>query len=168
MSIPSADHTIYSFITLCLKEQGDIAGRMEITTKQGWWWGGREGFGGEVEHHHRQRRISVTGLRLRSGDRGRMTKKDVPLHSYNHPPPPYHPHHPHPATLNAHLCIIPSLTNCGARQNFICDRFRRRSAAVTPSWRSRGGLAEGEEALSGGADCKKERGVGGACFTTKS
>lgn len=34
MSIPSADHTIYSFITLCLKEQGDIAGRMEITTKQ--------------------------------------------------------------------------------------------------------------------------------------
>lgn len=35
MSIPSADHTIYSFITLCLKEQGDIAGRMEITTKHG-------------------------------------------------------------------------------------------------------------------------------------
>lgn len=39
MSIPSADHTIYSFITLCLKEQGDIAGRMEITTKQGWGMG---------------------------------------------------------------------------------------------------------------------------------
>lgn len=36
MSIPSADHTIYSFITLCLKEQGDIAERVEITTKQGW------------------------------------------------------------------------------------------------------------------------------------
>lgn len=43
MSIPSADHTIYSFITLCLKEQGDIAGRMEITTKQGWWRGGGRG-----------------------------------------------------------------------------------------------------------------------------
>lgn len=31
MSIPSTDHTIYGFITLCLKEQGDIAGRKEIT-----------------------------------------------------------------------------------------------------------------------------------------
>lgn len=118
-----------------------------------------------MEHHHRQRRISVTGLRLRSGDRGRMTKKDVPLHSYNHPPPPYHSH---PATLNTHLCIIPSLTNCGARQNFICDRFRRRSAAVTPSWRSRGGLAEGEEALSGEEDCKKERGGGGVLVSPPS
>lgn len=33
MSIPSADHTIYSFITLCLKEQADIAGRKEITAQ---------------------------------------------------------------------------------------------------------------------------------------
>lgn len=40
MSIPSTDHRIYSFITLCLKEQGDVAGRMEITTKQGWGGGG--------------------------------------------------------------------------------------------------------------------------------
>lgn len=39
MSIPSADHTIYSFITLCLKEQGDIAGKKEITASpvQGRW-----------------------------------------------------------------------------------------------------------------------------------
>lgn len=44
MSIPSTDHRIYSFITLCLKEQGDVAGRMEITTKQGW-GGGVEGRG---------------------------------------------------------------------------------------------------------------------------
>lgn len=38
MSILSADHTIYSFITLCLKEQGDIAGRKEITAlRRGRW-----------------------------------------------------------------------------------------------------------------------------------
>lgn len=29
MSIPSTGHTIYSFITLCLKEQRDITGRKE-------------------------------------------------------------------------------------------------------------------------------------------
>lgn len=39
MSIPSADHTIYSFITLCLKEQGDIAGRKEITGQHIGGWG---------------------------------------------------------------------------------------------------------------------------------
>lgn len=38
MSIPSADHTIYSFITLCLKEQGDIAGRKEITAQHRGGW----------------------------------------------------------------------------------------------------------------------------------
>lgn len=30
MSIPSAGHTIYSFITLCLKEHRDVARRKEI------------------------------------------------------------------------------------------------------------------------------------------
>lgn len=137
MSIPSADHTIYSFITLCLKEQGDIAGKMEITTKQG---GGGGGVIEEVEHYHRQRRICVTGLRLGSGDRGRMTKKDVPLHSYTPPP-----------TLNAHLCIIPSLTNCSARQNLICDRF----AGVRQPSRPPGG--HGEDWRRGRAGVKGSR-----------
>lgn len=41
MSIPSARHTIYSFITLCLKEHRDIAGRKEIAATAG--EGGREG-----------------------------------------------------------------------------------------------------------------------------
>lgn len=72
MSIPSADHTIYSFITLCLKEQGDIAGRKEITARHKGGWGEKK-----VGCHHRQRHISVTVLQLRSRASiwGRKTRK---------------------------------------------------------------------------------------------
>lgn len=66
MSIPSADHTIYGFITLCLKEQGDIAGRKEITTERAL----MAAVG--VECHHRQRHISVTALRARKQGLGEV------------------------------------------------------------------------------------------------
>lgn len=64
MSIPSADHTIYSFITLCLKEQGDIAGRKEITAstaRRRSSWDKKK-----VGCHHLERHIFVTALRCKS------------------------------------------------------------------------------------------------------
>lgn len=137
-------------------------------------WGGEE-----VEHHHRQRRISVAGLRLRSRDRGRMTKTQRMSRSAPPDSPPPSP--PPPPILNAHLCIMPPTppatithTHKLQRQNLICDlspgdQLRRRSAAVTPPWRSRGGLTgEWGGCWSEERQTVKKEGGGGAGFTTES
>lgn len=55
MSIPSAGHTIYSFITLCLKEHRDVARRKEITA-------GIEVGGKRIGCHRGRRHISETAL----------------------------------------------------------------------------------------------------------
>lgn len=113
MSIPSADHTIYSFITLCLKEQGDIAGRKEITAKQRGAWEKKE----KVGCHHRQRHISVTGLRLRSRASYLGVEGEKAWVSPSTP------------SLNSHLCIPHTSPNCSTwkpcplwrKQNTISD-----------------------------------------------
>lgn len=143
MSIPSTDHTIYSFITLCLKEQGDIAGRMEITTKQG----GEESekkWNTIIDRDVSLWQVYDSGAGTEGGWLKRMSR------STHTPPPP---------TFNTHLCIIPSLTKCSAGQNFICDRFASRHALLEVMGRTGGGGGlEWRE-----ADCKKER-SGGRCL----
>lgn len=104
MSILPADHTIYSFITLCLKEQGDISGRKAITTKH------MGGLGEQkVECHHRQRHISVTGLRLRSRAWGWVTERPGCPAPTNH------------TCLNFQLYTLHMSPNCSTYQNLICD-----------------------------------------------
>lgn len=99
MSIPSADHTIYSFITLCLKEQGDIAGRKEITTQHRVGWKKKKKKSDAII----DRDISLwqvygSGAGLLFGG-GRRESVGVPLH---------------PATpaLSLHLCIAHISPNC--------------------------------------------------------
>lgn len=132
MSIPSTDHTIYSFITLCLKEQGDIAGRKEITTKRMGGWRKKK-----VECHHRQRHISVTGLWLKSRAWGWTTKK------HGCPTPPSH----YPQTAaHAPLWRQQNLISDLSPDNQIYSAVQLPPChpATTPSWRSQGGLTKGE------------------------
>lgn len=145
MSIPSADHTIYSFITLCLKEQGDIAGRKEITAQHrgGWEKKGKSGMPSSTETYLCDRFMA----REQGSYLGVEDKEAWVSHSTQPPLPSLPPVHP---TYTTHKQQA-APTSCGGSTiqfltyplmiaftpllSCLCS-----TATSTPSWRSPRGL----------------------------